>query len=282
MLLLLACADAPDAPVLGDPTPWAYEEPAATDADPLPADALDAALGEVVDALRRIDPERPYLAYSAALAELPEGCPARSDHNNQDYDEGDCDSPDGAYYGYELSLGLYDMTLQYAGGTWHRAYQWMTGGSLVRTPDGAELQSLGDCSYRDYDDLDGARAWDIYLWGDFSADTGDDWLAEGLGVELYGAIRDGDAGRTVTWSGGVTRLDGALSAFDMDALTLDDTVCTSEPSGSLRLWDTAGLWYDVAWGECDGCAELSVGGTPVGTACADWASLLTWTERPWE
>jgi hypothetical protein len=161
----------------------------------------------------------------------------------------------------------------------------MTGVSHLETPAGVVVESMGDASFRDFDEQDGTPHVETWLWGDFRTIGGaEDWLAEGLGLQLYVDAWDGAAGRTLRWDGGVSRLHGPVNALWMEAVTLSDEggACALEPTGAVHLYDTGATWYDLAAdGSCDGCLEATVEGELVGGICGDWATLLEWQESPW-
>lgn len=283
-------------------TPWVYEEEPEAGADPLDAAGLEAALGDVVDVLRRFDPSLPLPTYRAAEAAFGEDeCPTRSSYASQEYAEGDCVAANGAaFYGYQLSHQITDAIFGCgADQCYTRDYRWMTGVSHLEVPDGTVTTAMGDSYYRDYDDVYGDPTLSGYVWGDFQRVGPDhpagasDWLAAGWGVQFYLTHVTRPRGRTMVWDGGVSRLAGTISAFWTEGWTLstEEGACSLEPSGELHLYGADRRWYDVAGhgsgvsgagDACDGCLDVSGEEGELGSICADWAPLLEWEVTPWE
>jgi hypothetical protein len=292
VLLLLACAAPPGdtgrAPV-EDPTPWVYDEPASDPPSPLDAASLETALAEVVAELLRIDPRLPLDAYLDGLARLDTTCPSVTEHNGGDLAEGDCTAASGSsFYGYEVSAHIEDVLVPC--GTiacLDKDHRVMTGVSEIRGADGLLVQSFGDADSREYTNETSDPAFDVYLWGDFYREGAgtDDWLSDGLGVQLYAGLVTRAHDRDVWWSGGVTRMSGVVRAMVLDTLAISTATdaCAIEPTGGLRLWDSAGVWYDVVEDEtCDGCRDVQVDGTSLGSVSTDWTPLVTWETTPWD
>ncbi|MDP2309650.1 MAG: hypothetical protein Q8P18_26760 [Pseudomonadota bacterium] len=270
------------------PTPWTYTDPGAPDRPMLSASDVEGELSNVVTFLRKTDPLFIFEAREVGLARSDSTCPTVIDHNNQTFVEGDCTTADGTrFLGYNLStdgsgmIGLPGEPVEN-----HRYFAWTTGNLEISRDDGYELHLLGDCQYRDYDTTDGDPGFQIYLWGDFSVKDGvtTNWLNDEVGVHLYLDSVDYPTGRSVEWSGGVSRLGGLIDAVSFEDFVISETATCGaiEPSGTLWLWDSNLHWYEVAFDEtCDGCADVRVDGVSIGSACQDWTPLIDWEARPW-
>jgi hypothetical protein len=293
LLLWTACEPAPASPAadpVPDPTPWVYEEEVDPPV-PLDAEALETGLAEVLTALLRADPMTLHAAFSRAQHAGDADCPVIYQHNNQPVVSGDCTSSTGwTYYGYALHnqvanlwVALDDTML------FHRTFAWETGFLRVFSPEGYELDVLGDDLYRDYDNADGVPSLYVYLWGDFTSTDpadADTWLADGMGVQLYVDIVDDPvAGPSSTWDGGLSRLGGTVVAAVLHDLVFTGSgTCTTEPSGSVDLLDPDGAWYTVTFDPettCDGCGFATSDTGEIGTVCGDFTPFVDWELRPW-
>lgn len=289
-MLLIACTDAVthesgDAPVT--PTPWEYEAPDREIPPALDAAGVSIALGEAVAMIRWIDPRIPYDAYVEARTRFDDSCPARSDHNRQDLDLGDCVDGDGtSFYGYEVSIDMHNAQVDYDGiSAWHHDFRFMSGNSQMGDTDGFAMGDAGTSLFRDYDGADGLRESHSEVWGDISrvGDPHGDWLDDALGVQLYVDSTRSHTVKTITIDGGVTRALGVARAFTYNGLVLDSDVCSLEPSGAMGVWGDDSRWIDVFFDEiCDGCGEAYRGDEALGSVCADFTPWLDWANTPWD
>jgi hypothetical protein len=270
------------------PTPWVYDDPGTPDRPELSASDIEGELAGLVTFLRETDPLFIFAAMDDGFRRFGGDCPSVDTHNGQIFVQGNCTTASGdQFLGYSLGTQTSGpISLDGEPATEHRNFSWTTGNLEIHGADGYELGLLGDCEYHDYDTVDGDPAFGLYLWGDFYLHDGvtTNWLADDIGVHLYLDAVDHPEGRSVGWSGGASRLGGLTDAFSLEDFVIAETgTCGAvEPSGEVWFWDTNLYWYEVVFDDtCDGCGDVRVDGTSIGSACADWSPLIDWESRPW-
>lgn len=279
--MLLACTS-PQSP---QPSLWTYHE-TATQPPPL-ADlpTIKTGIERSIYWLLRADPNLPYEAFSSYLAQMQDDCPSSEDHHAQLLNLGDCsDSVGNRFYGYQISTNVWDSNISYNGiDALHHNFRWMTGTARYEMADGRQFESMGDALLQDYITEDGFRGLYMYLWGDYRRinDPTDDWMTDGIGVEMVMEAHQSADGWQSLWNGGIIRIPDTFPAFSLKDFQINDT-CPLEPQGTLKLWDPNQRWYDITYDtNCDGCAQVTQNGTELGSVCADYSPLTNWEEQPW-
>jgi hypothetical protein len=317
---LLGCADqgpapVPDTPDPSDPTfptetspaPWTFEddEPAPGPVAPAALErALQVALVQILtyDARAIVDPYLARYAESATPA-----CPgAIPDGYGNEYWATGCNADDGTYFGGYITQSVFTDVYSDDGGIYQSGAT--LGGNIVLVePDGATLDLEGTAAVVTGASLDGnVLLLTSALLGGFAYDSADadGWLADGmqsLDVTLF--VYD-----VVDVGGRLAVVDGAVNPFiDGETWSVQfantaanapiGSACDLEPGGIVQIRDPAGRWVSLAFdgpildlytGEfapgdpqrCDGCADASVDGEPIGAVCADFTPWLDWEMAP--
>lgn len=251
--------------------------------------ALDAVLRE----LPRLHAAPLFEVYDEVMTYADETCPlATTDPDGGSLWDSRCTAGSGAYFSgfigtYHGSPHLFDE-------------QSMRGEATVVLPDGRTFVVAGEAGTSKSEDgrqfqseVDGVYSWN----GEASevALLSGGWHASLRWGEVFspdGVVEHFEA------DGSVAPPEGALTAVDFAAVSfvLDElSVCTLEPSGTLALRDTAGVWHDlvfdvlptgdggltVAEGACDGCGTVWDRGVDQGQICLDVPSLFSEMAAPW-
>lgn len=289
LLWMLACAaptpegapghgDAP--PPDADPAP--YLEPAAVQ------DGLEVGLGVLLSS----PPLTIHDTYYRVLGVGDDTCPWRSDaYSGQQYWEDDCDAADGsAWYGWALSAREQDIFVDPE----RRAYSdigWYYGAGRVTDASGAVFDGWGSADFRAWASTNGSPVRGFFAsvggtWGWSGSEPG--WLTDG---HNHGWTIEGERNDIDVWfraDGGLSRLEGELSAFSFEQLVANttETGCFAEPSGTLNLHHgPTQRWYRVRFdpsAACDGCGALTAEDTDLGEVCIDWAPFFDWQDHLWE
>lgn len=299
---LLSCT--PEEEPAPAPTPYLADAPAPS-SDPLPLDALEEALLQLLPTVLATHARPAFDAYSAAMGHATGGCPERT-YEGADaeswYDR--CTTDGGATfdgYGYagvewrDDGETVDEVRSMYGSGqiTWPGGRLTLSG--YATTLEGTTIPAEPEAGWigetHHYSSVSGSFATDASQWSDaWIGGSGD------LDFSYWIARYHYDDARLASIEGAMPTDAGPIvAALWTDVFYISESLggCEVEPGGELSLRDDQGLWYDLVlhgpgdWGEefepalCDGCAELWVEGLQIGELCVDWSPLWTWGESPW-
>lgn len=272
-------------------------------------DEVAESVGEVLDALTRVDPHTLTATYEALRTEGgDDSCPYY-------YTDGDGDDYYGYQYWYDSCTSDGGTTFQGYGYSYY--YEPFDSGS-THYDDYAYVQLYGSITDRLGDALEvsgyyyhytyGSRGTAdrygyAYLVGDArwnDEDAQGTWLAQDLSLDLYYSWSydsDVEVGTGLSVSGSMSGLTGPMNSALLDDFYLYSadlgSPCDLEPSGSLSVRDADGEWYHIAfqgpaWSgapvfgpDCDGCGQVTWRGDELGEVCPDFGALTSWEGRPW-
>jgi hypothetical protein len=269
-------------------------------------DAVELALDEVLTGMTTVGAEPVITAYDALMASTDGSCPAWYENEGNVFWYSRCTTSGGTFFdGYGFTYVFEDAEVFGPGGGYWDLTQ-VTGAATIRDASGHTFH-LGGAAYEGAGTNEyGARLWVSNVLGGFVWDAPEaegTWLSRGVspGLLLY-AIRyppgsaAGIDGNYLYVQGTVGGLGEAATGAQLDMAVADTSLgfpCDLEPMGTVSLRDADGTWWDVTFdvttdgeryemtGDCDGCGAVTLHGAYVGEACADFAPLLDWTERPW-
>jgi hypothetical protein len=271
--LVLACAVPED-----DTASWTPDVPVAPQPT-VDVAAVGAAVTDLVAGLRDLGAAPVFEAYRVAMEAADSSCPGVLEELGSASWGTTCTTAAGAAFAGFAFLHHYDETVE----------------EDSDIAEGDTMRCIGDITLPDGTSFGcHGTAWNYLTLGEgtttfttaekgayFStlAGTADAWLAGDPDpfLEMI-AVRSDDGTRSITVDGAVGGLpDDTLADGYVRALTVADATC---PEGGVSVRDSAGEWYDVAFG-CDPCGAVSFRGTALGTTCVDFAPLLDWTDTPW-
>jgi hypothetical protein len=301
LFFLLACSSPPAAGPDGtekaansatptSPSPWDPDLQVADPAPPLTVEQLQEGLAEGLDYLARLDPSLHHdIWYDVFLANVEDGiCPEITLHNGMDHWNADCWSSDGAHFN--------GWNLRFRRGGWREGdldildYAWLTGHSFIEDPSGERVENFGDMELQVARTTAGSLRVDGFVFGDFSW-TGDEatgtYLQEETSNETYFWFEDRGDWQSARYEAAINWLNGPAIALRLENVAISEAPgsCPLEPTGTIRLRDREGRWYDIVYGSspeelCDGCGILT-DETGESEFCADFSSLVDWEGWPW-
>jgi hypothetical protein len=284
--LLLACRPDPAAPAGPDGADEAdppYLAPPTTAPPPFDRAAVEAGLADVIALVPTLDAAPAWQVYADLRVGGDELCPPSYPYSGYEYWYAECTAASGTTFtGYAYS---YDYGFGDSG--WYQALYMA--GSVV-DPDAGTLASTGIFYHTVW-----ARSHEVRLDGVFDWDGAVDpgtWIARGLVPSLL-TTRTRAAGdrRQVTIDGGIAGFPGDPDTFEFTGVEFDTADDCAEPLGTISFRVADGHWLDATFRssgsnpaddgparDCDGCAEVTSLGVPVGTVWADFSPWATWDE----
>jgi len=285
LLLLVACASAPDDTRAvtdtseaepSDPTQPVDDGPADVDI-PSPSWNAEEVASQLNAAFRAgmPDPFSPRDTYVDFFSHADEDCPNSEQpyHLPGDYEA--CTTTDGTvFFGHgEYQVGIDEEASDSF---------YLLGDFYMLDQDDARFDGAGEVLYANVP-LEGGDAelvFDLFMSGTWGYEAATDWMAEPTSLVLwsYGIWARGAA--IGTFEGSLTIGEHALFLED---LSFDSGTCSDGTPirGAISLRDPSGYWYHLSFpGSCDPCADLTwADGTALGEVCVDFAdapiSLLT-------
>lgn len=283
---------------ISDPSAYSYEPPEVT-LELLTAEQVRAALAPLLADPRLLNSGPVLAAYDRVMAESDDGCPSYYESDGDVFWYDYCTSSDGATYdGYSFYTfydGESDGQTTWTGGE-------LTGLATVHSADGYTFDAGGTALLASGVGVDGDYDYTLhysYVLGTFTWDGPEadgTWMQQGADPDLllYGVDYPGLDGRYLMVEGGISALDGDLSAVVFDELIAANAGagidCPMEPLGAISVRDAQGNWYALRFdGEgngprshaCDGCADLMFQDQDLGPICVDVSTWLDWEEAPW-
>ncbi len=315
VLVLFACSTPETAPAPADesaasdgaldPAPYLLDDTAAAAAPALDAEEVAEAIGASIEAVLALDPVHLADAYEGIWAGRDEDCPYYYPEYLELYDQyiwtDSCTSDQGYRFdGYAYYMAYHGYVGSYY--TYDRYFYLYTSSMSIADPAGESLTGSG---YAYYYDIDywyyGYRAGYGLIQGTFDWEGPsyqDSWLSRRLSVDLAVASTYYPAGyRYLSLNGSLGDVSETVTAVNFDSVYLESantgTACGLEPSGSIRVRDAEGTWYEVAFdgpaysgatsfpAHCDGCGDVWWRGENLGVACPDFSALVSWESDPW-
>jgi len=286
--------DEDDAPYLPDDTE--------VDLPSFNAEAVGEALGPALAQARSISAVPVVQSYFEATAGMDSDCPGWLNFDGTEYWYDYCTAGDGTVFdGYGAHV-IFDGYALGDGNLWD-GYQISSLGTVI-TPAGDIFEAAGGAYVLWTETNDGGFAYQSYLDDGFAYDgpaAQGSWMTTGISPSLSSYILSypigGWSGNAVVLSGQILVDDGSISAVVFEDFFLYSELlgspCPEEPDGLISVLDSSGNWIDLLfdggqWGEevdaavCDGCGAAWYQGNLLGEVCADFSSVLDWTESPWE
>jgi hypothetical protein len=183
-------------------------------------------------------------------------------------------------------------------GNVYAEHSLLAGSGYIINPASESLQMGGDIFL---DIFSPAQSQDTYtslfIDGTFLHNGGDSWMQQNISWGFLDATAMDEPSRGVknlTLNGSIAGFGGALSSlfFSTNSIqTTDGATCDLEPAGVLFARDASGYWYTVAFqgpesigdfsAGCDGCGDVYVNDTLLGSVCGDFSSFVSWQGNPW-
>jgi hypothetical protein len=135
-------------------------------------------------------------------------------------------------------------------------------GDFVITDAAGRHFSVGGSNTAIVDEKDGTTTLQHTFLGSMQYEDGEAWLADGTSAAAWIEATIAEDGATSVHLEGGYRVGPWSIYFD------DVTVADGCATGSTRLRDDRGYWYDLAYENC-ACGPVTFEGTDLGSACAD-------------
>lgn len=304
-LAALGCSAAPGPgeQAAARPVPSPYESNLGASLAPtLSPDEVGNLVPQMMQLAASIDPAAILAAFLALDARADPSCPEEQEQYPTPAGDGTtklwstdrCASADGTSFKGASRLTTFSRAL--ADGTLEDGFELSNEDFHIEAVDGTFVRGALYMERRASIETNGAIFHSVYFQGRLTADAAtagnDPWLRGELSGELSVAAGDFGQARSAYFGGSLRPTpDAAVTAVAFSDVAIETFECARGTSGRVALRDAAGGWHDADFGAeddatapCDACGDLSFGGAPLGTFCADAAkldNLLAWETIPW-
>ena len=295
ILIFWGCSNPPN--IESTEKPLSYEHEEAQSTPSLDIASMEEEVNEAIAQMRDNHSREIVDSYYNVMDYADEQCPTAYEDDGNAFWYGYCDSGQGLSFDGYLFFNTYDDYDLFSDGTLWDA-EIINGSTTMYHDSFGKSHYSGNAYIAQGVNNEGADVFLSAVQGSFLVESSDDvQLQEGWSpwMTMYAFRQDTGFGvsKVLILNGSIPLSGihvGALSFSNMAAFAAPGYPCPKEPTGTLSLRSSQGVWLDVAFdvtedwqltGECDGCGMAT---TEFGDAyefCVDVAPLVLWEEVPW-